>query len=154
MGRPVTTMTYRVHRCAASFLLALAGGSVSACSDSSTSVAKDGPLGESCDPSVVLCESPPPQCLAEELPATSGTCWAGYCVKASDCRSVKDCTACEPNRYACTTYGFPAWSHVRCVEIPIGCELDRSCACLAPFICPNFTCSVRDDGYMCECPNC
>src|SRR5687767_13309564 len=48
-----------------------------------------------CDSSVVTCRVLPPPCPAGEVPVVSGSCWAGYCVKPSACRTVRDCSVCS-----------------------------------------------------------
>lgn len=150
-------------RFAALSFLALGIGGLAACSGSSQpgiagDAGMDGDAAErpECHPSVVLCRSLPPACPAGEVPAISGTCWAGHCVKASACRNVKDCTACSGDQYVCANDFTRGFSRVRCVDVPAVCADDRTCACLQSYICTEGLghCLGLANEFMCECPNC
>ena len=144
-------------RFAAAAILIVGCGVVTACSASSESELGHAGEGPECDPSVVLCRSLPPVCPAGHVPAIAGTCWAGYCVKASTCRSVKDCASCSSDGDVCVTYVPHAYGLVRCVEVPPACADDRTCGCLRSYICSVSAfreCSGDGSVFMCECPNC
>jgi hypothetical protein len=111
-----------------------------------------------CDSSVVTCRSLPPTCPTGEVPVVAGTCWAGHCVKASICRSVKDCTVCTADTDVCAVDSARSGPISRCVEVPPVCANDRTCKCLGSFACttPAFnSCAASGDRqFQCTCPNC
>jgi hypothetical protein len=117
-------------------------------------------LAAECDSSVVTCMAPTPACPPGEVPSISGTCWSGQCVKASACRTVKDCSACDPNLYICGTTQTQAGNQVRCVDTPQACGPDRSCSCAGSYVCmpPYRACSSGampgSSQLFCSCPNC
>jgi hypothetical protein len=111
-----------------------------------------------CDSSVVTCRSLPPPCPKGEVAVVAGTCWAGHCVKASTCRSVKDCAVCTADTDVCAVDGSRVSQLSRCVEVPPACVNDRTCKCLTTFVCttPSFSsCGASADRqFHCTCPNC
>ena len=112
----------------------------------------------SCDSRVVTCRSLPPTCPKGELPVVTGDCWAGYCVKVSSCRTVPDCSVCNVDTDVCAQNFYPPALDTRCVEVPSGCERDRTCNCLAPYVCttpPFNACGQSPSGtFGCGCLNC
>jgi hypothetical protein len=117
-------------------------------------------LAAECDSSVVTCMAPTPACPPGEVPSISGTCWTGQCVKASQCRTVKDCASCDPNFYVCGSTTTQLGNQVRCVDTPPVCGMDRSCSCAGSYVCmaPYSSCSSGPDPggshIVCSCPNC
>jgi hypothetical protein len=111
-----------------------------------------------CDSSVVTCRSLPPPCPTGQVPVVAGNCWAGHCVRASICRSVKDCTACNAATDVCALDTARGAQTFRCSEVPAACASDRTCRCLASFVCTNppfVSCSGPTNGqFSCTCPNC
>jgi hypothetical protein len=111
-----------------------------------------------CDSTVVTCRSVPPSCPKGEVPVVAGTCWGGGCVKASTCRSVKDCTACTADTDVCAVDSARTSQVARCVEVPTVCVNDRTCNCLSSFVCTtrSFTsCGASSDReFQCTCPIC
>ncbi len=113
-----------------------------------------------CNSAVVTCRSLPPPCPAGEVPVVAGTCWAGHCVKASACRTVKDCSACDAATDLCVRDFIRGPDPgVRCVELPPDCATDRTCMCLRSHICtvgPYGTCQEIGNGveFGCDCPFC
>ena len=110
-----------------------------------------------CDSRVVTCESLPPNCGKGEVPVVTGVCWAGYCARASTCSSVKDCSVCDLDVDVCARDAYVPFD-ARCVELPSACAGDRSCNCLASYVCtrPGFhTCATLPDGtFGCACIDC
>jgi hypothetical protein len=108
-----------------------------------------------CDTTTITCRSLPPACPAGHLPVVSGSCWAGCCVKASACRSVKDCAACSRDSYVCANDDLqPGALRKRCAEIPSACVNNRTCMCLSPTMClPHgyFSCGQSGDGFEFSC---
>jgi hypothetical protein len=116
-------------------------------------------LAAECDSSVVTCMAPTPACPPGEVPSISGTCWTGQCVKASACRTVKDCTECNPTFYICGSTSTQVGTQVRCVDPPPSCGMDRSCSCAGSYVCmpPYGTCNSDPFPVVhlsCSCPNC
>jgi len=111
-----------------------------------------------CDSSVVTCRSLPPNCPPGQVPVVAGNCWAGHCVQASICRSVKDCTACNAATDVCALDTARGAQTFRCSEVPAACASDRTCRCLASYVCTNqpfVSCSGPTNGqFSCTCPNC
>ena len=120
--------------------------------DSVATVDADAGLIE-CDTRVVTCRSLPPACPPGQVPVTSGTCWAGYCVKPSACRSLKDCTDCPADGYVCAVDTHDDGETLtRCPELPASCELDRTCSCLSPYICTRLrSCADLGNGHEFHC---
>jgi hypothetical protein len=110
-----------------------------------------------CDTSTVTCRSLPPPCPAGQLPAVSGSCWAGCCVKASACRSVKDCSVCSRDTYVCASdHSDFGLIRTRCADITAACANDRTCTCLRQHMCVPFgfySCSESTNGFEFSCFN-
>ena len=108
-----------------------------------------------CDTSTVTCRVAPPVCPAGHLPVVSGSCWAGCCVKASACRSVKDCSACSRDSYVCATDQLSTGVlRRRCADVPAACVNDRTCVCLRPTLCEPFgfmSCGDPGNGFEFSC---
>ena len=121
-------------------------GDAAACSDAG--------LAE-CDTSTVTCRVAPPACPVGHLPVVNGSCWAGCCVKASACRSVKDCSACSRDSYVCATDELGGGMlRRRCSDIPAACVNDRTCRCLVPTMCVPFgymSCGDAGNGFEFGC---
>lgn len=112
----------------------------------------------SCDDSGVLCLRPTPVCPSGELPIVSGACWQGGCTPATQCASVKDCSACSGENVACASYQTQLGQEHHCVKIPESCGADATCGCLGPTTCVGGfnVCSENSGshGVSCECPAC
>ena len=159
---------------AISSMLACGGATTTGLGDSSDasdkpdavdpSDAADGrPAGDAgrpeCDTALVTCRSIPPPCPAGEIPVVSGTCWAGHCVKPSACRTVRDCAVCQAASDVCARDAVRGAPSVRCVEVPAVCSNDRTCKCLAAYVCTNSpfgNCLEVTSGreFSCDCPVC
>jgi hypothetical protein len=113
-------------------------------------------LAAECDTSVVTCRSVPPPCAVGDLPSIQGSCWSGHCVKASACRTVKDCTSCPRDLYLCAREEAQLGSTFRCVDLPPACRVTRTCECAGSYVCtpPFSSCSVNGDEFSCTCPTC
>jgi hypothetical protein len=115
-------------------------------------------LANECDPSVVACAAAPPPCPAGEVPSIKGTCWSGQCVKASSCRTVKDCMACDAQQTICVRTETQLGNVFRCIDVPAACGPNRTCACAGSVACvaPYRTCTESGGGTQlnCSCPNC
>jgi hypothetical protein len=79
-------------------------------------------------------------------------------VKASSCRTVKDCSACDPQQYICVRTEAQIAVTIRCIDVPPACAMNRSCACAGTYACvsPYRTCteSAGSGSLNCSCPNC
>jgi hypothetical protein len=114
-------------------------------------------LANECDPSVVACLAMPPMCPPGEVPSISGACWSGHCVKASSCRTVKDCSACDPQQHICVRTEAQIAVTIRCIDVPPTCAMNRTCACAGTYACmsPYRTCAESSGGALnCSCPTC
>ena len=117
-------------------------------------------LAAECDSSVITCRSLPPTCPPGEVPSISGNCWSGQCVRASACRTVKDCSACRPELSICVDTQTQLGNQVRCIDVPPGCQTSRTCTCAGAFACMSpFTSCISDAApgsshLFCSCPNC
>jgi hypothetical protein len=112
-----------------------------------------------CDSSVVTCRTLPPTCPPGEIPVVAGACWAGHCARPSACRTVRDCTACNADNVVCATDAVRGAPSVRCVDVPAACATDRTCRCLASYVCTNgpfVSCTEVGSRreFSCQCPNC
>lgn len=113
-----------------------------------------GPM--SCDPSVVSCESLPPDCGAGTFPGTDENtmCWTGLCVPAELCDVVPSCADC-PEAETCVEYVMQGGPEFHCSPIPEACDGTPSCECLSDVCIGDFdTCGEGPDGLTCSCPVC
>jgi hypothetical protein len=114
-------------------------------------------LAPECDPRRAACDSLPPPCPAGEVASIRGSCWSGQCVKASACRTVKDCSVCDPQTTICGQNEALGVNEFRCVDVPPACANNRTCACAGPYVCvPPFSACTTDPSshFFCSCPNC
>jgi hypothetical protein len=83
-------------------------------------------------------------------------CWSGSCVKASSCRTVRDCSACDPTQSVCVRTELLTGNAFRCVDVAPPCAASPTCECAAPSACvaPYNTCSVTGTQLNCTCPTC
>ncbi len=116
--------------------------------------------GFNCDDSRVSCDIATPNCDDGQVPAinAAGTCYAGGCVPASQCKTVSSCNVCGGTAPACVTYQTQMGNQHHCVTIPTACGGDATCGCLGPTSCvsPYLSCTnySGNRGVSCGCPNC
>jgi hypothetical protein len=116
--------------------------------------------GFNCDASGVVCGSLTPTCAAGEVPSVNatGTCFAGGCVPASQCKTVTNCSACGGSAPACVSYQTQLGIQNHCVTIPTECGGAATCGCLGPTTCVSPYGSCGDfsgiRGVSCTCPAC
>ena len=113
--------------------------------------------GLECDEDEVLCDAPPPVCVAGEEPHVSGGCWSGLCVPVESCSSVPDCATC-PESHACVS-SQAFFETLTCVPIDPACGGTPTCECMgdeacggSPFMCVPTT--SGDQDLTCVCPVC
>jgi hypothetical protein len=107
-----------------------------------------------CNPTGVVCATPPPGCDPGEVPSIEGACW-GPCVPILSCATEDSCANCQGA--FCAEY--VAWKkEYRCVLPTLQCSA-TTCGCLAPYFCvaPFDACSEGSMGgpvVSCGCPAC
>ena len=107
----------------------------------------------SCNPTLVLCDGPIPECPPGEVPEVVDGCW-GQCVPILECATEPSCDDCQGG--FCAAYeGFTV--EYRCVMPTLMCSA-LQCSCLAPYFCvePFDACSDAPEqgAVSCGCPSC
>lgn len=111
-----------------------------------------------CNPSVALCDIPPPLCPPGTLPAVApdNNCWVSpaLCMPAIECTSIGTCDNCAGAGVGCVeNVSFLGSAH--CVTLPSDCAGD-DCSCMGPSTCLDpFTACGESDGHItCTCITC
>jgi len=111
---------------------------------------------QSCDDSLVTCESLPPKCPPNSVPGVDANtmCWTGFCVPVELCEVVPACDFCEEGE-ACVEY-LAQLPQIMCVPIPEACGGVPTCDCMGAVACqdPFTVCTDGPEGIQCLCPAC
>lgn len=110
----------------------------------------------SCDPGIVQCKGPVPDCPPGTLPETTRECWTNRCVPAEHCDAVPSCDFCGDDTVCVQKAGFVS-EFVRCEPVLPTCDTAAACGCIGDQVCvqPFGVCiDTADHVITCECPNC
>jgi hypothetical protein len=114
-------------------------------------------VGFECDSSKVFCKSVPPACPPGQVALVNGACWQGGCVPATECASVKDCSACT-GELVCAEFPQRGGSTAHCYDVPQSCNGNYGCSCAGAAVCsgPGLSCVDLSGlkGIACDCPAC
>lgn len=107
-----------------------------------------------CDPTMVVCNSLPPDCPEGQIASVQGACW-GPCVDTTECLSVSSCADCGLGRVCVQNETMLGWEY-HCVAPAPGCGGAVTCDCMGAAVCAGtyHLCNETAQGLACSCPEC